>query len=100
MRRFILVVPMTALLLMLALSDSSAQAPGRAKDRAAIGGLEFQVYTDAGGKFRYRLVEGDVNLGGSAKGYDTLGEVRKIIKQIQDGAAKAKITQVKNGDSE
>jgi uncharacterized protein len=99
--RKLVMLPLAALLLTLALNDSSAQPPSKAKDRlppdkaASSGGLVFEIYTDAGGSFRYRIKDGDTNIGMASKGYDTKDEVKKIIESIQKGAAKAKVVEVK-----
>jgi uncharacterized protein YegP (UPF0339 family) len=61
--------------------------------------LVFEVYEDSGGSYRYRIKDGEHNIGMASKGYDTKAEVQKIIKAIQDGAAKAKVVDVKPMDA-
>ena len=88
-----LAIPFAALVLALSLADTSAQPPRRPKaDEKAASALVFETYEDGGGKFRFRLKDADDNiLAISPNGLDTVGDVRKAIKAIQDGAGKAKI---------
>ena len=44
-------------------------------------------------------MDGEHNIGMASKGYDTKAEVQKIIKAIQEGAAKAKVVEIKPSDS-
>jgi uncharacterized protein YegP (UPF0339 family) len=98
-RKF-LMLPFAALLLTLALNDSSAQPPSKAKPKtpeadASAAGLHFEVYRDTGDKYRYRIKDGDTQIGMASKGYETKGEVKKIIETIQKGAARAKVVEEK-----
>jgi uncharacterized protein YegP (UPF0339 family) len=100
MRKFIM-LPITALVLTLALSDSPAQPPSKTKAKtpeadAPAAGLHFEVYQDSGDKFRYRIKDGDTTIGMASKGYDSKDDVKKIIETIQKGAAKAKVVEVKS----
>jgi len=56
-------------------------------------GATFELYTDTGGSFRYRLVDNDTKakLGMSVRGYDTKEECLKMIEGVKELAAKAKI---------
>ena len=61
-RKF-LMLPFAALLLTLALNDSSAQPPSKAKPKTpeadtSAAGLHFEVYRDSGDKYRYRIKDG------------------------------------------
>jgi uncharacterized protein len=99
MRKFIM-LPLAALLLASALNDSSAQPPTKAKAKTpeadtSATGLHFEIYTDTGGNYRYRIKDGDTTIGMASKGYDTKDEVKKVVETIQKGAAKAKVVEVK-----
>lgn len=94
-----LAIPIAALALALTLGDSPAQPPrakGKGDSKAMAAGLVFETYQDNGGKYRFRLKDADDNiLAMSSSGHETVAEVRKAIKAIQDGAAKAKIVEAK-----
>ena len=102
-----LIIPFATLCLAVGLADSPAQPPGKSKsktpdvvDKAVpTTGLVFEVYEDSGGSYRYRIKDGEHNIGMASKGYDTKAEVQKIIKAIQEGAAKAKVVEIKPTDS-
>jgi uncharacterized protein YegP (UPF0339 family) len=98
-RKF-LMLPFAALLLTLALNDSSAQSPSKVKAKppeadTSAAGLHFEVYRDSGDKYRYRIKDGDTQIGMASKGYETKDEVKKIIETIQKGAARAKVVEEK-----
>lgn len=96
-----LAIPVAALVMAFALADSPAQPPrGKGKgDSKAMAGLVFETYQDNGGKYRFRLKDADDNiLAMSSSGHETVAEVRKTIKAIQDGAAKAKIVDAKKDE--
>src|SRR5262245_51510134 len=99
MRKFLL-LPFTALILTLALNDSSAQPPSKSKTKTpevetSTSGLHFEIYEDSGDKYRYRIKDGDTTIGMASKGYETKDEVKKIIETIQKGASRAKVVEVK-----
>jgi uncharacterized protein YegP (UPF0339 family) len=98
---FKLIIPLAAVCLAVGLADSSAQQPSKSKSKTPdvvdkstpTAGLVFEVYQDAGGSYRYRIKDGEHNIGMASKGYDTKEEVRKIIQSIQNGAARAKVVE-------
>lgn len=95
-----LAIPIAALVVAMTLADTSAQPPRRAKaEEKADAALVFETYQDGGGSYRFRLKDHDGNiLAMSSKGLETVAEVRKTIKAIQDGASKAKIVAEKKED--
>jgi uncharacterized protein YegP (UPF0339 family) len=99
-RRVTMLAVITAAFGLVGLSDAPAQTKTKpapaAKDKpadppAATTALTFEIYKDAGGKFRWRLKDGDTNLGGAPKGYESKADVQKVIDTIKAGAAKAKV---------
>jgi uncharacterized protein YegP (UPF0339 family) len=51
----------------------------------------FEVYTDKGGKYRFRLTQGDELLAIAGHGYESKQDCLKVIDTIRKVAAKAKI---------
>jgi uncharacterized protein YegP (UPF0339 family) len=51
----------------------------------------FEVYTDKGGKFRFRITSGDETLAIAGHGYATKDECMKTVDAIRRMAAKAKV---------
>jgi uncharacterized protein YegP (UPF0339 family) len=51
----------------------------------------FEVYTDKGGKIRFRLTHGDETLAIAGHGYATKTECMKVVETIRSMAARAKI---------
>lgn len=88
-----------ALVLALGLSVVAFEVPALAQSKkvekkvekkSAPKGLAFETYKDKGGEWRFRIVDGEGNnLAGSSKGYEKKADMEKVIKSIQDGAAKA-----------
>jgi uncharacterized protein YegP (UPF0339 family) len=66
-------------------------------DKMDKGGIIFEIYKDKGGDFRYRIKQGDTQLGMSSKGYESKDDIMKVITTIQKEAAKAKVIQVDGG---
>jgi uncharacterized protein len=88
--RFVkLCVAALALVALVALADSFA--PGQAKKDDKTAAAVFEVYTDNGGQFRFRLNNGEEKLAISAHGYKTKDEVLKVIDAIKAQAGKAKV---------
>jgi uncharacterized protein YegP (UPF0339 family) len=68
------------------------KSKGDAKAKAVTAGLSFELYKDAGDKFRWRLKDGEGNnIGMAPRGYDTKAECQKMIDAIKAGAAQAKV---------
>jgi uncharacterized protein YegP (UPF0339 family) len=100
-QHILLAVPFAAFLFVATMGESTAQAPGRRGNKAAeekaAAMMTFEVYKDAAGAFRFRMKDGDGNiLAVSPKGLETVGDCRKAIKAIQDGAGKSKIVEGKD----
>jgi uncharacterized protein YegP (UPF0339 family) len=81
------------------LGDAPAQTKGKTAPKSKsveapppAAALTFEVYKDAGGKFRWRCknADGD-NLGMASKGYEAKADCMKTIEAIKSGAAGAKV---------
>ena len=101
MRRFILAIPVAAVLFV-GLSDSVGQSQpptkpkSRATDKAPASSVVFEMYKDSSGEhWRYRMKDGDKILAIAPKGFDSKEECKKVIEAIQKEAARAKITEEK-----
>ena len=68
--------------------DSSKDKGGGAK-----GAVIFELYKDRGGKFRFRLKQGDKSLAIAGRGYPTKADCQKVIDAIKRLAAKAKVVE-------
>ncbi len=101
-RRVSLLLVLAGLIGTAGLGNAPAQTKGKtapkpaetktAESPTAAGALTFEVYKDAGGKFRWRCKNAeDVNLGMASRGYDNKADCLKTIEAIKAGAARAKI---------
>jgi uncharacterized protein YegP (UPF0339 family) len=75
-------------------TDPKAKVDPKAKadQKGAAAVLTFEVYKDAGDKFRWRLKSADgTNIGMAPHGYETKAECQKMIDEIKGGAARAKV---------
>jgi uncharacterized protein YegP (UPF0339 family) len=89
-RRVVVPVVLGAVLMPAGLHLAVAQ--DKTKGKAAPATAVFEVYKDRGGEFRFRLKDGDGNLLAIAgKGYDTKADCEKVIEEIKNLAAKAKV---------
>jgi uncharacterized protein YegP (UPF0339 family) len=65
------------------------------KKSAAAATAVFELYKDAGGKFRFRLKTGDgVELAMAHKGYETKADCLKVIDTIKNTVSKARIEEI------
>jgi uncharacterized protein YegP (UPF0339 family) len=100
-RRVSLLVVLAGLIAAAGSGDAPAQTKSKPAPKAtepkveappATTALTFEVYKDAGGKFRWRVKDAhDANLGMASKGYEMKADCLKTIEAIRAGAAKAKI---------
>jgi uncharacterized protein YegP (UPF0339 family) len=73
-------------------SKSPSQKKAADAKPVASTGLTVEVYKDAGGKFRFRVKDGEGdNVAMASKGYDKKDDVQKIIKMLQNDFGKAKV---------
>jgi len=98
-RRVSLFLVLAALIGAAGSGGAPAQTKGKTAPKAAEPKVEaptstaltFEVYKDAGGKFRWRLKDAqDTNLGMASKGYEAKADCLKVIDAIKGGAGKAK----------
>jgi uncharacterized protein YegP (UPF0339 family) len=102
-RRTSLLLILAGLIVSVGLGTSLAQDKPKSKPKAdskakaetppsTAAGLTFELYKDAGGKYRWRLKDGEgTNIGIAPHGYDTKAECQKGIDAIKNGAARAKV---------
>ena len=76
-------------------SDALAQSKSKSATKAAepkADAMTFHIYKDAGGKYRWRLMDGsNAEVGMANKGYAAKADCQKVIDAIIAGAAKAKV---------
>jgi uncharacterized protein YegP (UPF0339 family) len=58
---------------------------------AKTGAAVFEMYKDKGGKFRFRMTQGDELLAIAGHGYATKEDCQKVIDTIRRVAARAKV---------
>ena len=69
-----------------------AAAQDKKKDKGGpAAGAVFEVYEDAGGKYRFRLKSGDASLAIAPRGFANRQECRKVVERIQREAARARV---------
>jgi uncharacterized protein YegP (UPF0339 family) len=80
-----------------ALPTAPAQNKDKDKkdDKDTPASLVFEMYKDKGGHYRFRIKNGETNLAGSTKGYDSKEECKKVIDTIVKNSEKAKIVEAK-----
>lgn len=65
----------------------------KAKDKDAKGVATFELYKDAGNKYRFRLKDAEgVTLAIAPHGYESKADCQKVVEAIRTAAARAKIT--------
>jgi uncharacterized protein YegP (UPF0339 family) len=58
---------------------------------AKAGAVVFEMYKDKGGKYRFRMTQGDELLAIAGHGYATKEDCQKVIDTIRRVAARAKV---------
>ena len=74
--------------------DAANAQDKKDKDKKSAGATTavFELYTDAGGKFRFRLKTGDgVELAMAHKGYETKADCQKVIDTIKNTVGRARV---------
>ena len=66
----------------------------KAKDKDARGVATFELYKDAGNKYRFRLKDaGGVTLAIAPHGYESRADCQKVVEAIRTTAGRAKVTE-------
>jgi len=57
--------------------------------------VKFQIYPDAGGKYRWRLIAANgQNIASSGESFDSKSNARRAAENVRDNAGKASIEEV------
>lgn len=57
--------------------------------------MKFQIYPDAGGKYRWRLIAANgQNIASSGESFDSKSNARRAAENVRDNAGKASIEEV------
>ena len=74
-------------------SHFAAAQEKKAKDRDTKGVATFELYKDAGNKYRFRFKDAEgVTLAIAPHGYDTKADCQKVVETIRTTAGRAKVT--------
>jgi uncharacterized protein YegP (UPF0339 family) len=90
-RGVLLAVVAAGILGVLSFQAASGQQKKGADKSAEAKAPVFEIYKDKGGKFRFRLTQGNDLLAMSGHGFATKEDCQKVIETIRRVAAKAKI---------
>ncbi len=64
----------------------------KAKDKEAKGVATFEIYKDAGSKYRFRFKDAEgVTLAIAPHGYESKADCQKVVEAIRTSAARAKV---------
>jgi uncharacterized protein YegP (UPF0339 family) len=57
--------------------------------------MKFEIYPDAGGKYRWRLIASNgQNIASSGESFDSKSNARRAAENVRDNAGKADIVEV------
>lgn len=57
--------------------------------------MKFEIYPDAGGSYRWRLIAGNgQNIASSGESFDSKSNARRAAENVRDNAGKAEIVEV------
>src|SRR5262245_35986753 len=79
----------------LGLATTAGAQEKEKKEKKKTGALKFEVYKDAGGDFRWRLKSANGQIVASGQAYSSKVACMRGIEVIKNGAASAKIEEVK-----
>ncbi len=75
-------------------SKQLARPPGRIHDPAA---MEFLIFEDNSGSYRWSILAGDGTTLGRSGGFASYDDAQQAAQQIRDGAAAARLEPRENG---
>jgi uncharacterized protein YegP (UPF0339 family) len=74
-------------------SHFAAAQEKKAKDKDTKGVATFELYKDAGKKYRFRFKDAEgVTLAIAPHGYESRADCQKVVEAIRTSAARAKVT--------